>query len=490
MDEESDVMDLITQLEEVSTEAETVQLCRQLAKAAARSAEDRDTIGSFEGLSTLYAAVKRNNKAGEAMRAYMIAMPAFCHKSTVNRGIIRDDGALDEIVNRLLHLSENLYNAPGGDGDMPDMDVRDEDGEDLGAGDTAKADEEGEGWEALAVSLDDQGEAVAACIALEALCKANDGNKKAAARINAEFNEEELVNKMDDLSVPLFKSHAGALDALIAILETTADPKLKVVAFRALKSLTTDDDNRQLSCVPSAVENREHCTDEQHFPRMRKVLVSAMDNPSPQLAQVVLLVMKGMSWHQNRIHALVFEDKVLPKVIKTMHAAGQDVDTVYAVLVVLRQFCFSDDMKKIVAFDEPDCLPWCVSAIKKHTKNTRILEQAFGLFSNLALKMPKIAQHLAENCDLLSIAHTVMHMHPNNANLLRTVVQSMRNISKVEEVLNAIMESILLDDLRDLVLQHKDDPAWRDAVEISKTFLRELREDKGLRAAPQWNEFY
>jgi len=66
----------------------------------------------------------------------------------------------------------------------------------------------------------------------------------------------------------------------------------------------------------------------------------------------------------------------------------------------------------------------------------------------------------------------------------------MRNISKVEEVLNAIMESILLDDLRDLVLQHKDDPAWRDAVEISKTFLRELREDKGLRAAPQWNEFY
>ena len=59
--------------------------------------------------------------------------------SQVNRGIIRDDGALDEIVNRLLHLSENLYNAPGGDGDMPDMDVRDEDGEDLGAGDTAKA---------------------------------------------------------------------------------------------------------------------------------------------------------------------------------------------------------------------------------------------------------------------------------------------------------------------------------------------------------------
>merc|ERR1712093_724744 len=295
------------------------------------------------------------------------------------------------------------------------------------------------------------------------------------------FNEEELVNRPDDLSVPLFQSHAGALDALMTILETTADPKLKVVAFKALKSLTTDDDNRQLSCVPSAVENREHCTDEQHFPRMRKVLVRAMENPSHQLAQVVLLVMKGMSWHQNRIHALVFEDKILPNVIKTMHAAGQDEAVVRAVLVVLRQFCFSDDMKKMVVFDYPDCLPWVVSAIKKNTKNVRILEQAFGLYSNLALRMPKIAQHLAENCDLLSLAHTVMHQHNSNPSLLRTVVQSMRNISKVEEVLNQIMESILLDDLRELVVQHKDDPKWRDAVEISKTFLRELRQDEGLR---------
>ena len=31
----------------------------------------------------MYNAVKRNNKAGEAWRAYMVAMPAFCHKSTV-----------------------------------------------------------------------------------------------------------------------------------------------------------------------------------------------------------------------------------------------------------------------------------------------------------------------------------------------------------------------------------------------------------------------
>jgi hypothetical protein len=485
MEEGSDVMDLITAVEEVDTEEGTAQLCRKIGRVAGKSAEDRDTLGSFEGITAMYAAVKRNNKSGEAMRAFMLAMPGLCHKSTVNRGIVRDEGALDAIVDMLLRTSAELYNAPGADGDMPDMDTRDEDGQDLGE---AKADEDGE-ESGPGMQLGDAGEALSCCIALEALCKANDGNKKAAARIKTEFNEDEIQERPDDLSVPLFKGETGAMDALMTILENTTNQRLKVMAFRALRTLTTDDDNRQLSCVPSAVENREHVSDEQHFPRMRKILVAAMEEPSNALAQIVLLLMKDMSWHQNRIHALVFEDKVLPKVVKTMHAAGQDADVVKAVLKVLRQFCFSDDMKKIVVY-ETDCLPWCVSAVRKHTANVYILEQAFGLFSNLCLRMPKIAVHLAENCDLLSMAHTVMHAHPNNANLMRTVVQSMRNISKVEEVLNQIMESILLDDLREIVTVHKDDPAWRDAVEITKTFLRELREDKGLRDAPKWNEFY
>merc|ERR550514_2328502 len=146
-------------------------------------------------------------------------MPGLCHKSTVNRGIVRDEGALDAIVDMLLRSSADLYNAPGADGDMPDMDTRDEDGQELGE---AKADEDGE-ESGPGMQLGDAGEALAACIALEALCKANDGNKKAAARIKTEFNEDELVEKMDDLSVPLFKGSAGAFDALITILESTTD---------------------------------------------------------------------------------------------------------------------------------------------------------------------------------------------------------------------------------------------------------------------------
>jgi len=39
-------------------------------------------------------------------------------------------------------------------------------------------------------------------------------------------------------------------------------------------------------------------------------------------------------------------------------------------------------------------------------------------------------------------------------------------------------------------VKHKENPKWRDTVEITKQFLRELREDVGLRDAPQFNEFY
>jgi len=83
-----------------------------------------------------------------------------------------------------------------------------------------------------------------------------------------------------------------------------------------------------------------------------------------------------------------------------------------------------------------------------------------------------------------------MHIHPTHPGLMRTVVQTVRNVSKVEDTLAQIKESVIIDELRDIMVQHKDDPKWRDAVEITKQFLRELREDQGLRDAPVFNEFY
>ena len=38
---------------------------------------------------------------------------------------------------------------------------------------------------------------------------------------------------------------------------------------------------------------------------------------------------------------------------------------------------------------------------------------------------------MLRRCELLSIAHVTMHKHPETPTLLRTVVQTVRNISKV-----------------------------------------------------------
>merc|ERR1712098_558112 len=196
---------------------------------------------------------------------------------------------------------------------------------------------------------------------------------------------------------------------------------------------------------------------------------------------------KDLCWHQDRIHQLVFDDGILPRVIATMETAGQDEPTVFAVLAVLRKFCFSDDMKRMVVF-ETSALPWCLSGIRKHTKHERIMEQAFGLLSNISLRMPKIAELLHEKHDVLSVCHTVLHTHRQAPNLLRTVVQCVRNLSRVEEARESVCDSIIIEELRDLVTENKADPKWRDVVNITKQLLRELREDKGIVDRPQYNE--
>jgi hypothetical protein len=496
-------LDLIGALEDVDEEEEVIRIFGCISQKCQKSAEDREAFGSFDGVTTMILKVRAQRWQGRITRAFMLALPSLCKQSVINRGIARDEGALDHIVEYLLKVSKEVL--PGDDEDLPEIDEspdlpelqeheqpdkRECAGEELGDGENVERED------AFLTGLESK-DVVLACIALEALCRANDGNKKAAARISEEFNEQELIaGGENDLGVPLFKSREGALEALIAILERTYanggknNTKLQVVAFRALRSLTSDDDHRQLSCAPSAVQNREFCADKENFVLMRKIIRGAMTEPSPTIAQVVLPLMKDMCWNQTKIHELVFEDNILPLVLAAMEMAGTTEEPVVkAVLIVLRQFCFSDDMKKLVAYDEK-FLPWSVAAVKTYTHNRGVLEQAFGLFSNLCLKMPAIAEHLTEKCELLSLAHITMHKHPNAPTLLRTVVQTVRNISKVESVLESIKESVIIEELRDIVVKEKDNPKWRDTVEITKQFLRELREDVGLRDAPQCNEYY
>ena len=56
--------------------------------------------------------------------------------------------------------------------------------------------------------------------------------------------------------------------------------------------------------------------------------------------------------------------------------------------------------RQILRYDKK-FLPWSLAAVKTYSHNKGVLEQAFGLFSNLTLKMPAIAELLTEKCELL-----------------------------------------------------------------------------------------
>merc|ERR1719421_294716 len=98
---ESDVLDIIGALEDVD--------------------EEEEGIRSFGGLTTMVLKVRAKRWQGRVMRAFMLALPSICNKSAVNRGIARDEGALDHIVEFLLKVSKEIQ--PGDDEDAPDIDA-------------------------------------------------------------------------------------------------------------------------------------------------------------------------------------------------------------------------------------------------------------------------------------------------------------------------------------------------------------------------------
>merc|ERR1719174_2760294 len=98
--------------------------------------------------------VRAKRWQGRVMRAFMLALPSICNKSAVNRGIARDEMALDHIVEFLLKVSKEVQ--PGDDEDQPDIDAdlpeakeqesrdnRETAGEELGGESTKEEQEEG-----------------------------------------------------------------------------------------------------------------------------------------------------------------------------------------------------------------------------------------------------------------------------------------------------------------------------------------------------------
>lgn len=471
--EEVTLLDLLDQLEEVGKDddAEVLRLVQVIGAKVAKSEEDRDTLGSFGGIGSICERVQHAKFAGPLWTTFLTQLPGMCSRSPFNRVTLKDNGITDAVVDQLRAQVSGF----------------------------------------TAENQAERGHIVhALCTGVTALCRADDENKRCVARIRKDLNEEGMTANartvnvgdqavlVDDGQVPLFNSSEGGLHALLALLEVPSlEPRLQLAAFRALRAVASDDDSRQSTCAPAAVENREFLTctmgpDGGRWRTTRNVIVLAMaGTPSRPLAEAALGIIKEVCWAQDKIFQLVYEDGILPRILALTKREDYAESMAKMVMIVLRQFCFSDEMKTLCAF-ETDALTWTCAMVKRHTQNEKLCEQAFGLFSNMTIRMPDVAAHLADEnrYDVLSMAHTILHTHPNSPDMLRTVVQTIRNLSKVPDALASIQESVLLDELRELVASHREDPKWRDVLEISKQFLRELRSDDGLRNAPQYNEYY
>jgi len=455
--EPAELLDLIEAIQEAhSDQAALATVIRDIGRRIRLTPGDRDLLSDFEGIEQLCLALRTppNEWKGEAMVAFCSALPDMCRTSVINRGAFRDGGALDGVVN-LLRSSL------------------------------------AEGDEALAI---------AASSGLTALCTASDANKRAAAHLRGEFNEEELVETDADYRTPLFKDpgQAGGLDVLLSLLKRfPTSPALQTAACAALRTLLSDDDPRQASCVPSAVENRERALREEHFPAYRQAVETALaceatGRWAPRLREQALLLLRELACRQDRIQELALGPNG-GKLLRTVQAALSEGDArvVRAGLAVTRALSFSDELKELVAA-ESDLAMRCVAAVRSQLTNAAICEQGFGLFANLTMRKPHIAAKLnGPDVRVLAVGQLAMARYAEKPNVVRSVLQTVRNVATQEEAAaTELRESGLLEEMRRLVAKHEGSDKWRSPVEIAKQCLREFRADEGMQRAAEYNDFY
>lgn len=453
-DEPPEMLDVIEKIEEAKGDAGAlVAALVDLGRRLRLTPADRDLLSDFEGCSHLCSALTAEpvEWKGEAMFAFCKVLPDICRTSNINRGALRDGGAVTAMVDLLR----------------------------------------------TAVTDKDEKAVAASCLGLIALCTANDGNKKEAAALRGEFNEDELVESGADYRVPLFKApeQAGALDILLETLAAFPENvSLQTHGCGALRCLLCDDDSRQASCVPSAVENRERAVNDDHFPAYRMAVERALNLEAKgkallRLREQAMLLLRELACRQDRIHTFVSECKLLPM----MEAALKEGDerVVRASLAVIRAFAFSDELKEQLAV-ETDVAARCVVAVRKHAKVPAICEQGFGLFANLTMRKPHIAARLnGPDFRVFAVGQMLLAEYKDNPSVLKSVLQTMRNVAtQDEQAALEVKESDLIEEMLQLVRERESDDQWRSPVEIAKQFLREFRADDSIRPAAKYNEYY
>jgi len=453
-DSPPEMMDLVDAIAEAASDAGALAaVLRDVGRRARISDSDRDALTDFEGVAEICKALKEPPHLwkGEAMIACCRVLPDICRKSLLNRGALRDEGFLDATVDLLR----------------------------------------------TAILAEDEPAATAASTALTALCTANDGNKQVAAR-KREMNTEELIKtNAEDLSVPLFRDPdaPGALDSLLEALKRfPASATLQTQALGAFRCLVCDDDPRQATCMPSAVENREWAVGDDGFPRVREAIERAFalkDDARPllRLREQAMLLLKEVSCREDKIHEFIYDAGMLPRIETSLDIGDERM--VRASLSVIRAFGFADDIKEQLAVESNVALR-CVEAVQRHVGVPTICEQGFGLFANLTMRKPHIATLLnGPKYRVVAVGQVVLQRHVARPGVVRSVIQTARNVATQDEAAGLeVRESGLLEELRRLVCEHEEEASWRSPVEIAKQFLREFRADDGVRKAAQYNEYY
>mmetsp|Transcript_2478 Transcript_2478/g.5395 ORF Transcript_2478/g.5395 Transcript_2478/m.5395 type:complete len:486 (+) Transcript_2478:78-1535(+) len=449
-----EMLDLIEAAEEAAKSPEELaKVLKNIARRASMNEADRDLLSDFEGIAQICQALSgsAHNWSGEAMIAFCEALPDICRKSNLNRSALRDSGAVDAVID----------------------------------------------YARVAVYEAREAEVIASATAINALCTANDANKKAAARLRGDFNEAELVATDCDYRVPIFAEpdRPGALDLLMKALRSF--PKsipVQTAVLRALNCMINDDDPRQPSCVPAAVENRDRAISEKVFPAMRAVAEQALSledqgTPLPRLREQAMLLLRSIACREDRIKELIFDAGLLSRVETSL--TDKDERVVRACLALIRAFGFSDDIKERLAV-ESDVALRCLDAVRQHTSSPAICEQGFGLFANLTMRKPHIATRLnGPDFRIIAIAHLVLNKYTSRPSVVRSVVGTIRNVATQDEAAaTEVRESGLLDEILTLVKEHEGDSRWMTSLEVARQFLREFRADEGIRKAPQWNDFY
>lgn len=447
-----EMMDLVDEVEEAAQDPSALaQVLRRVGGRAKLSLNDREAFCDFEGVSKVCEAISKepHNWRGEAMLALCAIIPELCRASVINRGAFNDEGFVDQVVDYLDEV------------------VRD-----------------GNEEEVMCMST-----------ALSALCTAHDGNKKAAARLLGEFNEEELVKSdCNDPRVPLFKESEkpGALNIFLnALTRFQENARLQAAVLEAFTCLIRDDDARQAS-VPWAVKNRDQAVGTllpEVLACAHQAIALACKQSFLKLRQQILLLVKEIACRQDTIETLLTDASLLPCMQSWL--GDKSLVLVRASLSALRALAFADSVKEAFVF-ESDIAKLCLLAVQIHLTDSAVCAQGFGFFANIALRKPHIAAWLeGSECSVVGLAHHVMEKHVGQPAVMSSVIQALRNImAHNKEKALEIVEPGMFDNLRQVVVKHQNEPKWRSATQNARQLLLEFDELGSLRASPEWNEYY